>query len=364
MDTARKTDRHKTAPKGRKGNAGKKRRRGWRKAFIWVSVFVVVCVVLVAIAFPTVANRATATARVNIPRDCTPAMLSDTLTKYFGAGYAEDVCRLVKLSGRDLASRHGSYVVEEGMPAIKAQRLITHGAQTPVRLTINGFRSFDELCARTARKFDFTAEELKNAATDPALLGKYGLTPASAMALWLDDTYEFYWTDTPQHIIEKIGENYKRLWNEDNVAKATAMHRTPAEIMILASIADEETNQASEKGRIGRLYNNRLDKGMRLQADPTVRFALGDFTIKRVRGEHLKVNSPYNTYLHGGLPPGPIRTTGKGTVQAILDSSPSGEIYMCAKEDFSGFHNFATDYNEHLDNAARYRKALDARGIE
>ncbi|MDE6028396.1 MAG: endolytic transglycosylase MltG, partial [Muribaculaceae bacterium] len=130
------------------------------------------------------------------------------------------------------------------------------------------------------------------------------------------------------------------------------------------SIVDEETNAKEEKGAIGRLYINRLKKGMKLQADPTVRFALNDFTIRRVKGEHLKADSPYNTYRYPGLPPGPIRTTGKTTIDLLLDSAPNDYLFMCAKEDFSGTHNFASTYAEHQENARKYQKALDVRGIK
>ena len=134
--------------------------------------------------------------------------------------------------------------------------------------------------------------------------------------------------------------------------------------MIICSIVDEESNAKSEKGTIGRLYINRLKKGMKLQADPTVRFALNDFTIRRVTRNHLTVDSPYNTYQVEGLPPGPIRTTSVETIDAVLNSQPNDYLYMCAKEDFSGTHNFAADYATHQENARRYQNALNERGIK
>ena len=172
------------------------------------------------------------------------------------------------------------------------------------------------------------------------------------------------WSGTPEKIIEKIGKNYSNVWNDERRKKAASLGMTPQQVMILASIVDEETNAASEKGTIGRLYINRLDKGMRLQADPTVKYAIGDFEKKRITKQDLQFESPYNTYRNGGLPPGPIRTTSKRTIDAILDSKPHRYLYMCAREDFSGRHNFAETYGDHTRNALRYQHALDERGIK
>ncbi len=373
MRTTTNSSRHKTPARSSGNRSTKKKlnnrkqgapRKGRKIALLSLLLFLAIIIVAVGLATPLLAERAPATARIYIPRDCTKEMLNDTLVKYFGKEYAKTVGKLVGASGRDLSTRRGSYVIEKGTPAFKAQRLLTHGAQAPVKLTINGFRNFDEMIARVAAKFEFTADQLAEAASDSKTLEEFGLTPESKMALWVDDTYEFYWSDTPRHVVNKIGENYKRIWNDENKKKAQSLGRTPAEVTILASIAAEETNFVDEQGRVGRLYNNRLQKGMKLQADPTIRFALNDFTIKRVGGNMLKTVSPYNTYLHAGLPPGPIRTSNAETIEAILNSPPSDDLYMCAKEDFSGYHNFANNYQDHLANAERYRKALDQKGIK
>lgn len=321
------------------------------------------CTAFMILLYPVIMVGAPSTAAVRIPKGATEQNVTDTLTKYFGESYTSKVMRLVRLRNTDFSKRHGYYVIEEGDNALSAMRKLTSGSQTPVRITINGFRSLDLLIDKASLKMDFPADSLRAALADESLMAGYGLKTSEAMALFVDDTYDMFWTMSPREFISRIGENYRKIWNEENVRKAAVLGVTPAQVMIVASIADEETNASQEKGDIGRLYINRLHKNMRLQADPTVRFALGDFTIKRVTKADLKTASPYNTYLHDGLPPGPIRTTSAATVRSILDSKPHDYIYMCAKEDFSGTHNFATSYEEHLRNASRYQEALDRRGI-
>ncbi|MDE6007603.1 MAG: endolytic transglycosylase MltG, partial [Muribaculaceae bacterium] len=214
------------------------------------------------------------------------------------------------------------------------------------------------------RRLDFSAEEFMETVADESLMEEYGLDPEQALSLFIDDSYQVYWSGTPRDLIKKVGAHYKEVWNEERRKKAEDLGLTPADVMTICSIVDEETNKIDEKGTVGRLYINRLQSGMKLQADPTVRYAVGDFTIKRVTGTHLKTESPFNTYLHAGVPPGPIRTTSVATIDAVLNSEPHDYIYMCAKEDFSGYHNFAATYSEHLDNARRYQKALDELGIK
>lgn len=299
-----------------------------------------------------------------IPKDATMDNVADTLNKYYPEEYSKKVLRLLSVYGFDPKERHGSYEVPKGASPFATMRKIARRGQTPVRLTINGFRSLPYLSERMALKMEFPAEEFLKAATDSVYLSKYGLTPEQALSLFIEDTYEVYWTNTPYEVLDKIGASYNRFWVEGRQEEAEALDLTPAEVMTLASIVDEETNQTLEKGRIGRLYVNRLDKGMPLQADPTVRFALNDYSIQRVTNQHTRVQNPYNTYLNKGLPPGPIRTTSRKTVDEILHSEPSADLYMCARPDFSGFHNFAATYDEHLENARLYQKELDERGIK
>lgn len=315
-------------------------------------------------AVPMIVNGANRSTVIHIPKKATVQNVQDSLYKYLGEDFTDKVMELLHIRKVNWGLRHGAYAVSKGESAYEVMRRLSGGAQTPVKLVINGFRGLPVLTSRVSNKVDFSESAFENSLANPANLQPYGLTPDQALALFLNDTYEVYWSSSPKTVIDRIGKYYLDFWNTERREKAAALGLTPVQVAILASIVDEETNAITEKGRVGRLYINRLQKGMKLQADPTVRFAIGDFTIKRVKGEHLSYDSPYNTYLYGGLPPGPIRTPSKSTIDAILDSKPTDELYMCAKEDFSGRHNFAVSYEEHLRNAKRYQDELDRRGIE
>lgn len=348
----------------RRNSLKKKNSRTGRIIAMILLVFTIAIVLLMVAFYPVLMINSENEATIRIPRGATSQNVADSLTKHLGEDFASNVMKVANLRSVDYSKRNGLYVIPSGSNALAAARKLTSGAQTPVRITINGFRSMPLLIERISNKMEFPADSLRAVLEDNDLLRNYGLNLQNAMALFVDDTYEVYWTASARQLIEKIGENYLKLWNADNTRIAAELNLTPADIMIVASIADEETNIAEEKGIVGRLYINRLHKNMRLQADPTVRFALGDFSIKRITKSDLKTNSPYNTYIHGGLPPGPIRTTSAKTVTGILQSTPNNYIYMCAKEDFSGAHNFTSSYDEHLRNAAKYQAELNKRGIK
>lgn len=336
-----------------------------KPAAIILSAITLAIVILLIYFLPMLLKGAPSDAIIRIPAGATKENVRDSLARYLGEDYATQTMRAASLMrADDFSSRHGAYLIAEGTSPLRAQRKLAKGAQQPLTITVNGFRSLATLSDRISRRLDFTADSLSRAASEPRLLAGYGLLPEQALALFIDDSYELYWSASPGQLLEKIGANYDRVWNDSRKAKAEALGLSPAEVMTICSIVDEESNKLDEKGKIGRLYINRLRKGMPLQADPTVRFALGDFTIRRVKGEHLKVKSPYNTYRNRGLPPGPIRTTSVATIDAVLDSEPSDHLYMCAKEDFSGRHNFAATYAEHQANARRYQQELNRRGIK
>lgn len=335
-----------------------------RNRMLWIMLGLAFCILaFMGAIYPLAMVGAPSTQTILIPKDATAGNVRDSLEKHFGHSYAKKVMYAVGLRHTDFTKRHGAYEIPEGASAFTAMRKLTSGAQTPVRITINGFRSLPLLVQRISRKLAFPADSLTALLNDTAFMSHYGLTPANAMALFVDDTYEVYWTSTPREVLEKIGTNFNYLWSEGRRKSAAALGLTPAGMMTIASIADEETNIKDEKGIIGRLYINRLNNGMRLQADPTVRFALGDFTLQRISRNDLQYDSPYNTYRVKGLPPGPIRTTSASTVIRILEAPDHPYLYMCAKEDLSGSHNFSTTYDQHLGNARRYQTELDRRGI-
>lgn len=343
------------------GSTPPKRQMHMARTALWLTLVFVVGAIL--LAAPMLLTGADHDATIRLPRNATMSNVHDSIARYLGGTYADRVCRLISARDIDMSRRHGAYIIHKGDNPFNAMRRITSGQRAPVRVTINGFRSLTDLTDRIGARVEFPGDSLRTLLKDSTLMERYSLDTNQGLALFLEDSYDIYWASSADEAIDKIGHHYLRVWNGRRRAEAAQLGLTPAEVMILASIVDEETNKLDEKGKVARVYLNRLKIGMPLQADPTVRFALDDFTIRRVTGKHLEVESPYNTYKVKGLPPAPIRTTSTATIDAVLEAPESDDIYMCAREDFSGYHNFASSYDKHLDNARRYREALDERGI-
>ena len=255
----------------------------------------------------------------------------------------------------------GAYKLVDGMTATQVARKLALNQQDPVRLTFNNARLKEQVAGKMARSLMCDSAAILGAMLDPSFLAEAKVDAANVSTLFLPDTYEVYWNITPKELMQRMLREYNRFWNEKRQQQAQALNLSPREVSVLASIAEEETANRQERGIVARLYWNRLQKGMLLQADPTVKFALGDFALKRILLRHLEVDSPYNTYRYAGLPPGPIRVVEKATIDTILNSRPNNYLYMCAKPDFSGRHNFASSLAEHLRNADAYHQALNAR---
>lgn len=296
--------------------------------------------------------------------EMTEAAFSDSLKADFGQAYARRVMMLSNYR-RIVTPRHiGAYRVEKGMSPFDLWRKLSSGAQSPVKFTFNNLRTVADFAESASRQLCMDKNDMLRLLTDSASCASFGFTPQTVPAMLIPDTYEVYWSVKPEKLLEKMHDNYTRFWNDGRKAKAKELGLTPNEVATLASIVEEETAYSPEKGKVARLYLNRLHKGMKLQSDPTVKFAIGDFSLKRILHKHLTANSPYNTYAVEGLPPGPIRLPEKSTVNAVLNAPQHDYIYMCAKADFSGSHEFTASYAEHLRYARLYQAALNRRGIK
>lgn len=260
--------------------------------------------------------------------------------------------------------RTGRYAVRPGEGAFVVFRHLKRGLQTSVKLTIPEARTMDRLAAAIGRKLMLDSAEVAEGLSDSAFCAQYGYDTATIAALFVPDTYEVYWNISFERLMERMKRENKKFWNFERTEKAQNMGLTPIEVATLASIIDEETANISEKPMIAGMYYNRLKQDMPLQADPTIKFALKDFALRRIYHKLLTIDSPYNTYKNTGLPPGPIKIASIGGIDAVLNHVRHDYLYMCAKEDFSGTHNFATTYKEHLVNAAKYSRALNERGIK
>jgi UPF0755 protein len=258
----------------------------------------------------------------------------------------------------------GHYTLREGQNIIEVARMLNLGEQTPVDVVVRTSRLPGILAARVATQLETDSASLRAAMRDPALLKRYGFAGELEMfSMFIPNTYEMWWTTTPEEFVERMGREYDRFWNETRRAKLARTRLSRMEVITLASILVEETQKTDEMPTMAGVYINRLRMGMPLQADPTVKYALGDFTMRRILNRHLRTPSPYNTYVNRGLPPTPITMPSIAAIDAVLDFGEHNYLYFCAKEDFSGYHNFAATYSQHLANARRYTAELNHRGI-
>ena len=293
----------------------------------------------------------------------TPDSVKNQLIALSG-GYTHTYWEMINVV-RPYSVRTGRYAVAPGESFLVIYHHLLRGNQTPVKLTIPSVRTMDRLAGFLGHQLMMDSAEVASQFADSAFAASLGYTTSTLPALFIPNTYEVYWDTSFDAFMERMQRENDRFWEHqqrDELAKALEM--THEEVVTLASIVDEETANNAEKPRIAGLYMNRIHKGIPLQADPTVKFAVGDVTLRRIRGEHLRVESPYNTYLNKGLPPGPIRIASIAGIDAVLHMEQHNYLYMCAKEDFSGTHNFVATFNEHLQNARRYQRALNARGIK
>lgn len=296
-----------------------------------------------------------------IPSGSTTAQVRDSLKSRLGSADGLRVYLIWKYGGGNAHTSRGAYLIKNGESAISLARKIKNGRQDPVRASFPSVRTIEDVATRVTRNLEITPEEFI-AACDSVLPAE-GFKKEQYPAAFLPDSYEFYWSAPAVTVVRRLLDYRNKFWTDERKAKASRLGISKVDAATIASIVEEETAKKDERPIVARLYLNRLHDGMKLQADPTVKFAVGDFTLRRITAKHLETASPYNTYKVTGLPPGPIRVAEAATIDAVLNAPQHRYIYMCAKEDFSGYHNFAVDYATHRANAARYQAELNRRNI-
>ncbi len=263
----------------------------------------------------------------------------------------------------DINVQPGRYIILDGMNNNQLVNVL-RSQNTPIDVLVKSARTTSELAKSVSSVLEFSEEDLMDLISNDGFCERYGFSSITISTIFIPNTYEFYWNTTAEEFMERMAREYKRYWNEDRINKAKKIGLSQSQVTILASIVQsEQAAHSDERPIVAGLYLNRIKKGMRLESDPTLIFALGDFSIKRVLNAHKKVDSPYNTYMHSGLPPGPILLPQQSSIDAVLNAADHNYIFMCAKEDFSGYHYFSSNYRQHLNYARRYQRALNQRKV-
>jgi len=266
--------------------------------------------------------------------------------------------KVAVLRGLATSIKPGRYRILPNLSNYQLCNMIRSGQQAPVMLTFQNIRTINDLAGIVSKKITVDSSKLVSYLNDETVLRKFNLSKDTRMVLFIPNTYEFYWNTNEKGFVDRMKKEYDTFWKTARKEKADSINLTPIQVSVLASIIDEETIKEDEKPIVAGLYLNRLKMGILLQADPTVRFALGNFAINRVLKRDLEINSAYNTYKYAGLPPGPIRIPSISGIDAVLNAQKHNYIFMCAKEDFSGYHNFSITLRQHNANAAKYQREL------
>ena len=274
-----------------------------------------------------------------------------------GTFFLDKIAKQVKY---DQNVKAGKYEIKDGMSLVNLLRMLKAGRQTPVRFVINKLRTKEDLAGKIGQQFEVDSTEVINFITNNDSLLKYKLDTNSVMTIIIPNSYLFWWNSSLKNIITRFADQKEKFWEGKRTAKATALNLTPDQVYTMASIVEEETQKAEDKGKVASVYMNRINKDMKLEADPTVKYAMRNFGLKRILYGHLQYPSPYNTYQHTGLPPGPIATPSINTIDAVLDMPKTDYIFFVAKPDFKGYSNFASSYQEHMVYAKAYQHALDS----
>jgi UPF0755 protein len=267
---------------------------------------------------------------------------------------------LARLMDYDKSIKPGRYLLKGNMSNLAALHMLRSGQQAPVNVTFNNIRVKQELAEKICSEVSANPDKFLALLNDSSVVQEYGFTTENILCMFIPNTYQVFWTITERELMDRMHQEYERFWNDERRAKANALGMTLTEVSILASVVQaEQLGHPDERPKVAGLYLNRMERNIALQADPTLVYAVGDFSIKRVLNVHKEVDSPYNTYLYTGLPPGPINLPEISSIDAVLNHEEHDYLYMCAKEDFSGYHNFANNLQTHLNNARKYQRALN-----
>ncbi|MCE6991582.1 endolytic transglycosylase MltG [Dyadobacter sp. CY323] len=295
-----------------------------------------------------------------IPEGATYKTVLDSLNKHDVIHDHISFQFLARFLGLKDKVKPGRYVIKPSSNNYVVIKKLVSGDQDAVKLTFNNIRLKEDLIKRIGSRFEFGEENFRKALNDPEVCNKYGLDTLTIVSMFLPNTYDIYWSTGTEKFLDRMHSEYKKYWSDEKLAKAKEIGLTPVQVSILASIVEEEqARKVDERPKVAGLYINRLNAQMPLQADPTIKFALQDFAIKRILNGQLLIKSPYNTYVNTGLPPGPIRVADFNSLNAVLNYDKHDYIYMCAKADLSGYHAFATNYVDHLNNARLYQAELN-----
>ena len=337
-----------------------------RKKYIFLIVGIILVVVATGITgIITVMNhpfRIEKNTYLYIDADDNTDSICHKLTTQLQASSLKGFKLLTTVGGLD-PIHPGAYRFSQSDNCLTVYRRLKSGAQTPVNLTLPSVRTVGKLLKTVSHQLMTDSSNLARLLMDSTYCAQIGYSTETLPCLFIPNTYEVYWTMTPEAFVKRMQKEHDRFWNEERKAKAQSIGLTPEEVVTLASIVEEETANNAETMVAG-LYMNRLHAEMPLQADPTVKFALQDFGLRRILHAHLETESPYNTYKHTGLPPGPIRIPSIQGIESVLNYTRHDYLYMCAKEDFSGTHNFAATFTQHLANARKYQQELNRRKIK
>ncbi|RZS96769.1 endolytic transglycosylase MltG [Cecembia calidifontis] len=299
---------------------------------------------------------------LKIPSNATFKQVSDSL---YNNGVINDIITfsfVAKVMDYQESVKPGLFTIPPRTNNLNLIRIL-RGSQTPVKVTFNNIRTKEDLAERLTKNLEMEPEQFLDLLNDSVYISKFGFTKETVMSMFIPNTYELWWNTSPENLFDRMYREYDKFWTEERKQKARKIGLSPIEVSTLASIVQAETQKADERPRVAGVYMNRLRINMPLQADPTLVFAAGDFSIRRVLNTHKEIDSPYNTYKYTGLPPGPINLPEISALDAVLNYENHDYLYFCAKDDFSGYHAFAKNFNDHLINARKYQVALNKANI-